>query len=79
MHTSRMVVLTLILGLLGHAGAYAEQPQQLEAKEGYHQFPFFDTRTPVWSYNDQIPGPLIRARVGTTDHPVIFSDNGGRL
>jgi FtsP/CotA-like multicopper oxidase with cupredoxin domain len=61
-----MVVLTLILGLLGHAGVYAEQPQQLEAKEGYHQFPFFDTRTPVWSYNDQIPGPLIRARVGTT-------------
>ena len=66
MHISRMAVLTLILGLLVQAGAYAEQPVKLEAKEGYYQFPFFDTQTPVWSYNGQIPGPLIRGKVGTT-------------
>ena len=66
MNASRLLILAFILGLLGHVGAYAEQPLQLEAKEGYYQFPFFDTRTPVWSYNDQIPGPLIRGRVGTT-------------
>jgi len=66
MHTSRTIVLTLILGLLVQAGAYAEQPVKLEAKEGYYQFPFFDIQTPVWSYNGQIPGPLIRGKVGTT-------------
>jgi FtsP/CotA-like multicopper oxidase with cupredoxin domain len=66
MNTSMVLILAFILGLLGHVGAYAEQPLQLEAKEGYYQFPFFDSRTPVWSYNDQIPGPLIRGKVGTT-------------
>ncbi len=66
MNTSRILILALIIGFLGHADAYAEQPLQLEAREGYYQFPFFDTKTPVWSYNDQIPGPIIRAKVGTT-------------
>ena len=66
MNTSRMIIMTLILGLLGQLYAYAGQPLKLEAKEGYYQFPFFDTQTPVWSYNDQIPGPLIRGKVGTT-------------
>ena len=66
MYTSRILILTLILGLLGYAGANAEQPLKFEAKEGHYQFPFFDIQTPVWSYNGQIPGPLIRARVGTT-------------
>jgi len=58
--------MTFILGLLGHIFAYAGQPVRLEAKEYYYQFPFLDTKTPVWSYNGQIPGPLIRGRVGTT-------------
>jgi len=58
--------LTLILGFLGQIYAYAEQPLKLEAKEGFYQFPFFDVQTPVWSYNDQIPGPFIRSKVGTT-------------
>ena len=66
MNLCRMIFLVLILGLLGHTGTFAEPLLQLEAKEGHYQFPFFDTRTPVWSYNDQIPGPLIRGRVGTT-------------
>ncbi len=63
MNISRMITMTLILGLLGQLYAYAEQPLMLEAKESYYQFPFFDSKTPVWSYNGQIPGPLIRGRV----------------
>jgi FtsP/CotA-like multicopper oxidase with cupredoxin domain len=66
MHVGRIILVTLILGLFGHLCAYAEQPLKLEAKEGFYQFPFFDTQTPVWSYNGQIPGPLIRGKVGTT-------------
>jgi len=66
MNTARIIIFTLILGLFGQLYAYAGQPSKLVAKEGYYQFPFFDTQTPVWSYNDQIPGPLIRSKVGTT-------------
>ena len=66
MNILRMITMTLIGGLLGQLYAYAEQPLKLEAKESKYRFPFFDTQTPVWSYNDQIPGPLIRSKVGTT-------------
>ena len=66
MKIGRMMILILILGLLGQLYAYAEKPLKLEAKEGFYQFPFFDAQTPVWSYNGQIPGPLIRGKVGTT-------------
>ncbi len=66
MNTARMIIIFLILGLLSQFYAFAEQPFKLEAKEGFYQFPFFDTKTPVWSYNDQIPGPLIQGKVGTT-------------
>ena len=66
MNILRMITMTLIWGLLGQLYAYAEQPIKLEAKESNYQFPFFDTTTPVWSYNDQIPGPLIRSKVGST-------------
>jgi hypothetical protein len=66
MNIGRIITVTLILGLFLQVCVYAEQPLKLEAKEGFYQFPFFDTKTPVWSYNGQIPGPLIRGRVGTT-------------
>ena len=66
MNISRMMILTLILGLLGQLYAYAEQPYKLEAKESSYQFPFFDTPTAVWSYNGRIPGPVIHGEVGTT-------------
>jgi FtsP/CotA-like multicopper oxidase with cupredoxin domain len=62
----RMIITILLFGLPGLAGAFVAQTLRLEAKESHFQFPFFDTRTPVWSYNDQIPGPLIRAKVGST-------------
>jgi FtsP/CotA-like multicopper oxidase with cupredoxin domain len=61
-----MVILALILIVVGQFCAYAEQPLKLEAKESMYQFPFFDTQTPVWSYNDQIPGPVIHGKEGTT-------------
>ena len=38
---------------------------QLTPQEGLHKFPFFETKTPVWNYNDQIPGPIIKAKAGT--------------
>ena len=66
MNKSALIIITLVLGLLWQYCAYAEQSVKLEAKEGFFQFPFFDAPTPVWSYNDQIPGPLIRAKVGIT-------------
>ena len=66
MNLSRMIITTLIWGLLGQLNAYAEQPLKLEAKESTYQFPFFDTVTPVWSYNGQIPGPVIHGKEGTT-------------
>ena len=31
-----------------------------------HPVPFFESKTPVWRYNDQIPGPTIRAKEGST-------------
>jgi hypothetical protein len=37
MNIGRMMILTLILGLLGQIYAYAEQPLNLEAKEGFYQ------------------------------------------
>jgi len=66
MNIGRTMILALILGLLGQFCAYAEQPLKLEAKESNFQFPFFDTQTPVWSYNGQIPGPVIQGKEGTT-------------
>jgi len=66
MNVPRIIAAILVWGLLGQLCAYAEQPLKLEAKESNHQFPFFDSKTVVWSYNGQIPGPLLRGRVGTT-------------
>ena len=66
MNISRMIIMTIIWGLFSQFYAYAEQPLKLEAKESKFQFPFFDTQTPVWSYNDQIPGPIIHGKEGTT-------------
>ncbi len=66
MNIARLMIVTLILGMLGQFNAYAEQPLKLEAKESTYQFPFFDTQTPVWSYNGQIPGPVIHGKEGTT-------------
>ncbi len=52
--------------LLLQPDASAEKKIRLEAMESIHQFPFFETQTAVWSYNGQIPGPLIRGKKGAT-------------
>ena len=39
---------------------------QLTPQEGVYQFPFFESKTAVWNYNNQIPGPVLRAKAGTT-------------
>ena len=36
----------------------------ITAKKSSHQFPFFDSPTPVWAYNGSIPGPTIRGQEG---------------
>jgi FtsP/CotA-like multicopper oxidase with cupredoxin domain len=54
----------LLTSISGHLNAETGQDLTLTAAEGYHQFPFFDTQTPVWSYNGKIPGPVIRATEG---------------
>ena len=66
MNVVKMMMLTLMIGLLGQLSADAQQPLKLTARESQYQFPFFDTPTPVWSYNGRIPGPVIRAKQGTT-------------
>jgi FtsP/CotA-like multicopper oxidase with cupredoxin domain len=65
MKIARSIIMAIILCFLGQSHAYAEQPLKLEAKESTYQFPFFDTQTPVWSYNGQIPGPVIHGKEGT--------------
>ena len=62
----RIIILVFLIGLPGRVYASAEQSLTLQAGEGYYQFPFFDTPTPVWTYNDRIPGPVIRGTEGAT-------------
>ena len=57
------VLLVLVFSVPGYAGSTPHL--QLVPKEGTHQFPFFDSPTPVWSYNQQIPGPTIKGKEGS--------------
>jgi len=66
MSVGKTILVAVVVGFLGQFCAFAEQSLSLEAKESKYQFPFFETKTSVWSYNDEIPGPLIRAQEGTT-------------
>lgn len=45
---------------------FASSNIEIVAAKGHFQFPFFETKTPVWQYNNQIPGPVIRAKEGST-------------
>jgi len=58
--------LLILLGLSFNAYAASPERIQLAPQQGAHQFPFFDFLTPVWNYNGQIPGPVIRGKTGTT-------------
>lgn len=66
MSIGRLITVTLVWGFILQLNAHAGQVSKLEAKESHYQFPFFETKTPVWSYNGSIPGPAIRGKEGTT-------------
>lgn len=55
----------LVLAYSFNVNADATPNIKLTPQEGFHKFPFFELKTPVWNYNDQIPGPLIKAKAGT--------------
>jgi FtsP/CotA-like multicopper oxidase with cupredoxin domain len=65
MRKTMLLFLTITMCVSLYHTAMAAQIVNLEAAEGNHQFPYFDQPTPVWEYNGQTPGPLIRAEVGT--------------
>ena len=58
--------LLVVLGVPFSTVADTTEKTQLTPQEGVHQFSFFGSSTPVWSYNGQIPGPVLKAREGTT-------------
>jgi len=66
MSIGRLITVTLVWVLLLQLNAHAEQSLRIEAKESFYQFPFFEMKTPVWSYNGSIPGPVIHGKEGTT-------------
>lgn len=52
------VFLTLIVGC-------AQKTIHIISEPDSHQFPYFKESTPVWSYNKQIPGPLLKGKQGS--------------
>lgn len=61
----RLMWILLVLAYSFNVYADAAQNIKLTPQEGFHKFPFFELKTPVWNYNIQIPGPIIRAKAGT--------------
>jgi len=59
----RWISIIVVLGVTtqGCAGSVFE----LMPRESTHRFPFFDSPTPVYSYNGQIPGPTIKGKEGS--------------
>ncbi len=62
---ARKITVLFILNLILISYANSAPRFQLTPQAGTHQFPYFKSETPVWSYNNQIPGPLIRGKEGT--------------
>ncbi len=62
----RYMAFPLMLIVSSIAVADASDRVELTPQESVHQFAFFNTSTPVWSYNGQIPGPILKGREGTT-------------
>jgi len=61
----RLVLLISIVIVAISGSLFASSNIEIVAAKGQFQFPFFDTKTPVWQYNNQIPGPIIRAKEGS--------------
>jgi FtsP/CotA-like multicopper oxidase with cupredoxin domain len=60
-----LVCLSILTAILASNALFAASEIVLTPAEGFYKFPFFDTKTPVWQYNDQIPGPIIRGKVSS--------------
>ncbi len=63
--TIRIATLLLIIFHVFCGPALGAEKFQLTPRQSQHQFAFFSSPTPVWTYNGTIPGPLIRATQGT--------------
>ncbi len=61
----RMICITsVVVSAICFTGC-SQKSVQLTPAAGTHQFPFFKTQTPVWSYNGQVPGPVLRGKQGS--------------
>ena len=61
----RLVLVISIVIVAIYGSLFASSNIEIVAAKGQFQFPFFGTKTPVWQYNNQIPGPIIRAKEGS--------------
>ncbi len=61
----RYISYIVLLSFLSGSPAFSNPDLRLEARNGFHKFDFFDTQTPVWTYNGGIPGPVIRSKEGS--------------
>jgi len=63
---ARFILISFVFAFSVSVYANPVQRLTLTPQAGTHQFPFFASKTPVWIYNNQIPGPTIRAKEGST-------------
>lgn len=63
-HTSMLLFLLLIFSSPAICFG-GEKTITLTASPGQFKFPFFTAPTPVWQYNSQTPGPILRVEEGT--------------
>lgn len=59
------VLLIFIMSLSMDLLADPSSNVQLVPGKSTHRFPFFESPTPVLSYNNQVPGPTLRSMQGT--------------
>ena len=71
--TNRLAAILFLLGFSFNAFAGSVSSIKLIPQESSHQFPFFNKPTPVWSYNEQVPGPTIRGTEGSTIQVEVFN------
>ena len=55
-----------LLSILAFLIGCSQKSVTLIPEEGTHQFPYFEKETLVWNYNEQIPGPILKGKQGST-------------
>ena len=63
---TKFIMFLIVSNLVFPLSTAFSQEMSLTAEKGLFKFPFFDDQTPVWQYNGQIPGPVLRANTGKT-------------